>query len=144
MNRESGITLGWIKLNEELADFHSSWSFDFSMTDEFLTKKVRTALKHTPRVVEKKMFGGITFMVNGKMCINAGKSRLMFRFDPAIHEKAVKRKGCQTVIMKGREYKGYVYVGEEGIKSKEDFDFWIQLALDYNKVLKASQRASKK
>jgi len=112
--------------------------------NEFWAHRVRAALAHIPRVVEKKMFGGIAFMVNGKMCISAGKDRLMFRIDPASHEKALKRKGCRTVMMKGREYKGYVYVSEEGMKTKKDFDYWIGLALDYNKKAKASTRRKKK
>lgn len=111
---------------------------------EFLTHRVRAALARIPSVVEKKMFGSMAFMVNGKMCINVGKDRLMCRIDPAIHENALKRKGCRTVTMKGREYKGYVYVSEEGIKTKADFDYWIKLALDYNRKAKASARKKKK
>jgi hypothetical protein len=45
--------------------------------------------------------------------------------------------------MKGREYKGYVYISEEGIKSKEDFDYWISLALDFNKRAKATKKRKK-
>lgn len=89
------------------------------------------------------MFGGLAFMVNGKMCINVGKDRLMCRIDPALHENALKRKGCRTVIMKGREYKGFVYVNDEGLKTKEDFDYWIELALDYNEQAKASTKKKK-
>ncbi len=81
--------------------------------NEILAKRVRTALSHIQRVEEKKMFGGIAFMVNGKMCITVGKDRLMCRIDPAIHEIALERKGCKTVFMKGREYKGYVHVNQE-------------------------------
>lgn len=89
------------------------------------------------------MFGGLAFMVNGKMCINVGKDRLMCRIDPAMHEKALKRKGCRTVMMKGRDYIGYVYVYEEGLKIKKDFDYWIKLALDYNERAKASAKKKK-
>jgi hypothetical protein len=46
--------------------------------------------------------------------------------------------------MKGREYRGYVYVSEEGIKTKNDFDFWIKLSLDFNKKAKASRPKVKK
>jgi TfoX/Sxy family transcriptional regulator of competence genes len=106
--------------------------------NEFLAQKVRAALAHIPRVVEKKMFGGMAFMVNGKMCISVGKDRLMFRIDPAIHERALKRKGCRTVMMKGREYKGYVYVSEEGMKTRRDFVYWIGLAFDFNKRAKTA------
>jgi TfoX/Sxy family transcriptional regulator of competence genes len=112
--------------------------------NEYLTHRVREALAHIPRVVEKKMFGGMAFMVNGKMCISVGKDRLMCRIEPAIHEEALKRKGCRTVMMKGREYKGYVYVNEEGVRTKEDFDYWVGLALDYNKKAKASTTRKKK
>jgi TfoX/Sxy family transcriptional regulator of competence genes len=112
--------------------------------NEALTNRVRAALAHIPNVEEKKMFSGITFMVNGKMCISAGDDRLMFRIDPAIHEKALEKRGSRTVRMKGREYKGYVYVDEEGISRKKDFDYWIGLALAHNKDAKASTKKRKK
>lgn len=112
--------------------------------NEILAQKVRNAVAHIPGVAEKKMFGGIAFMVNGKMCVSAGKNRLMCRIDPAIHEEALKKKGCRTVIMKGREYKGYVFVSEEGMSNRKDFDYWIGLALDYNKRAKASTSRKKK
>jgi TfoX/Sxy family transcriptional regulator of competence genes len=111
--------------------------------NEKLTNRVREALTDIPNVEEKKMFSGITFMVNGKMCISAGDDRIMCRIDPAVHEKVVERKGCRTVVMKGREYKGYVYVSEDGIKTKKDFDYWVGLALDFNKFAKASTPARK-
>ncbi len=108
--------------------------------NERLANRIRMALSHLPKVEEKKMFGGLAFMVDKKMCITAGADRIMCRINPAIHEEAIKRKGCSTVIMRGREYKGYVHVNEESIKNKKDFDYWIQLALDYNKIAKASRK----
>jgi len=111
--------------------------------NEKLTNRIREALQKIQNVEEKRMFSGITFMVNGKMCISAGNDRIMCRIDPAIHEEVVKRKGCTTVTMKGREYKGYIYVNEQAIAAKTDFDFWIRLALDFNKVAKASKPAKK-
>jgi TfoX/Sxy family transcriptional regulator of competence genes len=101
------------------------------------------ALSHLPKVEEKKMFGGLAFIVDKKMCITAGADRIMCRINPAIHEEAIKRKGCSTVIMRGREYKGYVHVNDESLKNKKDFNYWIQLALDYNKIAKASKSSSK-
>ena len=47
------------------------------------------------------MFGGITFMVNGKMCISVGPNRLMCRIDPELHERAIEREGVRTVKMNG-------------------------------------------
>jgi len=105
-----------------------------------LTKKVRAALSDVPRVEEKRMFSGITFMVEGKMCISVGDDRIMCRIDPAIHEEAIKRKGARTVVMKGRDYKGYVYISEEGFVEEEDFEYWIDLALDYNRKLVVNSR----
>jgi len=111
--------------------------------NEKLTNRLREALADVSNVEEKKMFSGITFMVNGKMCISAGDDRIMCRIDPAVHEEAIKKKGCRTVMMKGREYKGYVYVNEESIKTKKDLDYWIDLSLDFNKRAKASKPARK-
>lgn len=109
--------------------------------DEELADRIRKALAHLPNVKEKKMFGGLAFMVDNKMCITtAGPDRIMCRIDPAIHNEASKRKGCSTVIMRGREYKGYVHVNKDSIKNKKDFDYWVGLALDYNKIAKSSKK----
>ena len=107
---------------------------------EILTEKVRSALAGVQRVQEKRMFGSLAFTVNEKMCINVGENRVMFRIDPAVHENALEIRGCRAVVMKGREYKGYVYVSEEGLGTKEDFDYWVRLALGYNKKARASTR----
>ena len=112
--------------------------------NEKLTNRVREALANAPDVKEKKMFRGITFMVDGKMCISVGDNRIMCRIDPELHDDAVEKNGCTTVEMGGRHYKGYVYVSEEAIKSKKDFDHWIRLALDYNKRAKATPKKKKK
>jgi TfoX/Sxy family transcriptional regulator of competence genes len=108
--------------------------------NEKLANRIRAALSHMPKVEEKKMFGGLAFMVDNKMCITAGADIIMCRIDPAIHEEAIKRKGCSTVLMRAREYKGYVHVNEDSIKNKKDFDYWIGLALDYNKIAKTSKK----
>ena len=107
---------------------------------EKLADRIRVGLSHLPKVEEKKMFGGLAFMVDNKMCITAGADRIMCRIDPAIHDDVINRKGCSTVIMRGRECKGYVHVNEESIKNKKDLDYWMELALDYNKIAKASKK----
>lgn len=112
--------------------------------NKILTDKVRNALAHLSSVEEKKMFSGITFMVNGKMCISVGDDRIMCRIDPNFQEEAIKRKACRIVSMRGREYKGYVYVNEEGITAKEDFEYWIGLALDFNKKTFATPKTEKR
>jgi len=111
--------------------------------NERLTARIREALGDLPNVEEKRMFRGVTFMVDDKMCITAGDNKIMCRIDPAIHEEVIKRKGCETVKMRDREYKGYIYVSEEGIKTKKDLDYWIQLALAFNKKAKSSKKKKK-
>ena len=105
-----------------------------------LAQRVRTALQRLPRVAERRMFGGVTFMVNGKMCISAGRGRLMCRIDPDLHDTAIARRGARTVKMKGRAYRGFVYVREGAVASKRDLDYWVKLCLSYNKKAKASRK----
>ena len=77
------------------------------------------------------------------MCITAGDTRIMCRIDPSVQEEALKKKGWETVKMKGHEYKGYVYVSEEEIRTKKDLDYWIRLALEFNKLAKSPGRKKK-
>ena len=110
--------------------------------DTEILSRVRAALAPIPKVEEKKMFGSTAFMVGGKLCVSAGAERIMCRIDPALHEAALKREGCQTVVMRGRQYRGYVYVGAESVKTTSALKYWVDLALDYNKAI-ASTRKSK-
>jgi hypothetical protein len=96
----------------------------------------RTGLK----IEEKKMFRGLTFMVDEKMCVSVSKDNLMCRYDPLREHEIAERIGFQPMIMKGRQYKGFCYVGEEGYKSKKDFEFWLNLCLDYNGKAKKSKK----
>ncbi|MEO9005374.1 MAG: TfoX/Sxy family protein [Ginsengibacter sp.] len=92
------------------------------------------------KIEEKKMFSGLAFLVNGKMCINVSNDNLMCRFDPALHEEVAEKNGFLPMIMKGRELKGYCYVSQEGFKKKKDFEYWINLCLDFNEIAKASKK----
>ena len=71
-------------------------------------------------------------MVREKMCISAGKGRIMCRIDPDVHDSALTGEGCRTVIMKGRQYRGYVYVDEDALKAQSKLDYWVNLSLEYN------------
>lgn len=111
--------------------------------NEKLADRIREAIQHLPKVEEKKMFRGLTFMVDGKMCVSVSGDEMMCRIDPALHETVAEKSGCRTVIMKGREYKGFVYISEDGIRSKKDFEYWLNLSLDFNKHAKASPKKKK-
>jgi len=105
-----------------------------------LSDRVRAALAHMHRVAERKMFGGITFMVDGKMCVTVGHHRLMCRIDPELHEAALKGGGVGRGGVEGRGYRGFVYVLEEAVASKRDLDYWMRMCLDFNKRAKSSRR----
>lgn len=111
--------------------------------NEKLADRLREALSHLPKVEEKKMFRGVTFMVNNKMCVCVSGEELMCRFDPALHDTVSEKNGFRTMLMKGREYKGFGYVTPDAIKSKKDFDFWINLCLEFNSKAKASKKVKK-
>ena len=91
-------------------------------------------------IEEKKMFGGLAFMINGKMCINVSGDNLMCRFDPVRTEELSLRSGFQKMVMKGREYKGYCYVNPDGFEHDEELKFWVDLCLDFNERAKSSKK----
>ena len=107
-----------------------------------LADKIRTYLIDFPglKVEEKKMFRGLTFMVNKKMCVSVSGDNLMCRFDPVLQDKLSDKIGFQTMIMRGKEYKGYCYVSPDGIKTKRNLEFWLRLCVDFNKRAKSSKK----
>lgn len=112
--------------------------------DERLANRIREVLVSKRKVEEKKMMGGLTFMINDKMCIGILQDDLMLRIDRNIYESALEKRGCREMNFTGRPMKGFVFVSEEGYKSKKDFDYWIKLVLDYNKKAKSSRKRKKK
>ena len=109
-----------------------------------LTERVREAFANLPKVEEKVMFRGVLFMVDGKMCVSTGNDELMLRIDHALHETLVEKPGCRTMEMKGKPYKGYIMVHEDVLKTKKQLDYWLSLALEFNKKAKASSKRKKK
>jgi hypothetical protein len=107
-----------------------------------LADRIREYLNAIPniKIEEKKMFKGLTFMVNDKMCVCVSGENLMCRFDPVLQDELSDKIGFRTMIMKDREYKGYYYVSPDGIKTKKNFEFWLNLCLDFNKKAKSSKR----
>ena len=108
--------------------------------NEQLTNKLRQAFAITPGVEEKKMFSGIAFLVNRKLCVSVGNNRIMCRADPNLHDELIQKPGCTTVIMKGRDYKGYIWVDESVLTTKKQINYWVKLALDFNPQAKATAK----
>jgi hypothetical protein len=108
---------------------------------EHLADRVKKVLreKRIP-FEEKKMMGGLCFMVRDKMCIGVEKDMLMARIDPEFYEKALKKKGCHEMDFTGRPMKGFVFVDPSGIDMDHDLNYWIQLCLDYNPRAKSSRK----
>jgi TfoX/Sxy family transcriptional regulator of competence genes len=110
---------------------------------EKINNRIREAIADTPRVEEKYMFGGSCFMVNGKMCIGVVEDEMMCRIGPDVYEEALQKRGSREMVFTGRPMKGYVYVSEEGMKTKKEFDYWINLCLEFNKYAKAAKKKKK-
>lgn len=109
--------------------------------DEKLADRCREIISATHKITEeKKMFGGLCFMVNGKMCVGVEKERLMIRLDPAVYEEVLTKEGCMPMDFTGRIMKGYVFVDAEAVKSRKVLSYWLQLALVYNKHAKSSKK----
>ena len=99
--------------------------------NENLASRIREQLSHLPNIEEKAMMGGLTFMYNDKMCLGIIRDEMMCRIDPELHEHAVERTGCRTMDFTNRPMKGYVLTDERGMSSEKDFNYWIDLALDF-------------
>ena len=108
--------------------------------NEKLAERIRESLAGVKKVKEKERMGGLTFMVNDKMCIGVIQDEMMCRIDPELQDEVLSKKGCRIMDFTGRPMKGYVMVDESGMKSKKDFDYFISLCLSFNKIAKSSKR----
>jgi TfoX/Sxy family transcriptional regulator of competence genes len=103
-----------------------------------LTQRVRELLAHIPHVEEKKMFGSIGFMVNGKLCLGVGDHpdhNMMVRVGPEHYKEALTRPHAAPAVMRGREHPGYVFLTSEAVAANKDLQYWVDLALSYNKKI---------
>jgi len=108
--------------------------------NEDLANRIRHRLEDLPNIEEKEMMGGLVFMYNDKMCIGIIKDELMCRIDPALHEQAVEKNGCRTMDFTKKPMKGYIMVDDTGLYSQKDFEYYINLALEFNKKAKSSRK----
>jgi TfoX/Sxy family transcriptional regulator of competence genes len=112
--------------------------------NEKLADRTRDIISLTHKNVEEKaMFGGLCFMVNDKMCVGVEKERLMVRLDPAMYDEVIEKEGCKPMDFTGRIMKGYVFVDADVLNTKKKLEYWIKLALEYNKIAKASKKKKK-
>ena len=110
--------------------------------DTTLADRIREYLAVIPglEIEEKKMFSGMTFMVNGKMCVGVSHDDLMVRFDPELTAGLSEKSGFRQMVMKERIYKGYGYVDPAQLSKNEDFAWWVDLCLAYNRHAKSAKK----
>jgi TfoX/Sxy family transcriptional regulator of competence genes len=109
--------------------------------NEKLADRIREIIALTHKnVEEKKMFAGLCFMVNDKMCIGVHEDKIMIRFDPDIHDAIMEKDGCQPMDFTGKIMRGFVFVNQDVLKTKKQLDHWVQLALAFNKKAKSSRK----
>lgn len=109
--------------------------------NEKLAARTRDIISKTHKITEeKKMFGGLCFMVNNKMCVGVEQERMMVRLDPALYDEVMEMEGCRPMDFTGKPMKGYVFVDATALTTQKKLTYWISLALDYNAVAKASKK----
>ncbi|KAA3621911.1 MAG: RNA methyltransferase [Bacteroidetes bacterium] len=113
--------------------------------DEHLAERIQKILNEKKvNYFDKKMFGGVAFMVDDKMCVGIVKENLMARIGPDAYEAALTKDGCKEMSFTGRPMKGYVYVEPHAIDMDTDLEYWVQLCLDFNPLAKSSKKKKKK
>ena len=106
--------------------------------DEDLANRIRELLASERGVEEKRMFGGLAFLIDGNMSVAAsGRGGLMVRVPPEDTGELLTRDHVDPMVMAGRETRGWVRVSEEGVKTKRQLQSWVRRGIEYAKSLPA-------
>ena len=104
--------------------------------DEDLANRLRELLADEDGVTEKKMFGGLAFLLDGHMSVSAsGQGGMLARIDPDETEAALKRPHVALMEMRGRTMDGWVRVAPEGVKTKRQVESWVKRSVGYVRTL---------
>lgn len=103
--------------------------------DEQLAERVREHLVTRPGYSERKMFGGLCFMLNGNMCCGVATKRIMLRVGPDLYQSTLARKGARPMDFTGRPMRGLVYVDADYAKTGEALAGWLDLAVGFAESL---------
>lgn len=113
--------------------------------DDHLTSRINRILaEKRVNFYEKKMFGGVAFMVEEKMCLGVIKDELMARVGPEQFAAALEKPHARPMDFTNRPMEGYVYASPEGVDTDADLEYWVDLCLAYNPLAKAAKKKSKK
>jgi hypothetical protein len=105
--------------------------------DEGLVQRVREVMGELPGYVEKKMFGGVGFMLHGNMACGVNGADLIVRVGPEQYESALAEPHTRPFDMTGRPMKGWVVVTAEGYEADADLKGWVQHGVAYASSLPA-------
>jgi TfoX/Sxy family transcriptional regulator of competence genes len=110
--------------------------------NEQLADRVREliAAGTTHTIEEKRMFGGLCFMVDDKICVGVKQASILVRLDPALFEEALEKEGCTPMMNSRRTAKGYVFVDEAVLGTQKQLAYWVKLALDFNPFAKSTKK----
>ncbi len=100
--------------------------------DEDLADRIRSAIQAQDGVTEKRMFGGLAFLINGNMAVSAsGKGGLLLRVDPAETDSLVREDGVTRFEMRGRAMDGWLRVDPSATTSDQELKRWVQVGVAY-------------
>ena len=99
--------------------------------EELLRKRIRPILSRRRGVAERKMFGGVCFMINGNMCVGTWKGSLIVRLDKSKHDETLAAPHTKPADMNGRGMKGWALVEPAGIESEDDLTAWVDRAAEF-------------
>ena len=99
--------------------------------DEGLAQRIRELLAKQAGVSEKRMFGGLAFLLKGNMCVGIVKDDLMIRVGPDVYQRLVRHPHARKMDFTGKPMKGFVYVSPEGVESEEGLRLWVGHGLAY-------------
>ena len=105
--------------------------------DEALAQRVRDVLRRRKQVTGKKMFGGLTFMGRGNMCVGIVDRDLMVRVGPDATADALGQPHARPMDFTGRPLRGMVYVGPKGLRTEADLRTWVERGMKFVKTLPA-------
>lgn len=109
--------------------------------NEHLAERISRIFKEKNlQTEEKKMMGGLCYMLNNKMCVGVVKDELMARIDPDIYEESLQKPGAKEMNFTGRPMKGFVFVDPMGLDRDTDLEQWLNLAIEFNPKAKSSKK----
>lgn len=111
--------------------------------NEHLAERIRRALSNRHDVEEKKMFGGVCYLIKGKMAAGIVRDDLMIRVVPAKYEAARAKPHCREMDFTGKPLKGFLYVGAEGIDTERELEEWLQFGIEFVENAPARPKKSK-